>query len=132
MQEHGFAYHQNTVSRIESGTQSVTLNEAAALTMIFSVAADELLMPEGNEEEIQRLAARIEAASDALSLAEGDLATAQRTARDAREHMEMADRVCTELAHRRASLAADLETLRRQMAAIDARPAMPPAQKGES
>lgn len=42
MSASGFPWHQNTVFRIEKGRRHVTLEEAAALAVIFSVPLDQL------------------------------------------------------------------------------------------
>jgi transcriptional regulator with XRE-family HTH domain len=45
MTEQGFPWHQATVSRIESGTQPLSLDETAALAAVFGVEVGSFLPP---------------------------------------------------------------------------------------
>lgn len=125
MQDLGFAFHQNTVSRIESGAQSVTLNEAAALAMIFGVSADELLQPDQSEDELNRLSADLDAVTERLHDIDAQLAQAthemmrhEQAVRQAQDHLDSLRHQQAMLAGQRDALAAHRHSLHQQQAKL--------------
>ena len=85
MSERGFTWYQQTVRRVESGRQSLKLEEAGALAEIFGVPVHLLLLPSTETQAAESLyAARmgVIAAHEALSAA----VLALLDAADAAEH----------------------------------------------
>lgn len=77
----GFAFHQQTIARIEGGTQRVRLSEALALSLSVRTNLDALARPTGMALEalqIMRLVSQVYAARQDVASATGRVAEAER------------------------------------------------------
>lgn len=131
----GFAYHQQTVAKIESGNRAVPVGEAAALADLVVSDIRTLIRPEPDPDEIVLLDQMIEEMTAECKKLEADVDKAKKIAHSASQAATQANSELDDVLHtfearretlrrlsgQRANLSRQLRSIRRQRGTSDGR-----------